>query len=148
MFVGNLPQEGQVESRKTVDRVGPAVGADRPPGTLHEFGRRVVARQLQGEVGLHAAADVEPAAGELGPTALGQLLANQIGGRAPCQRSILPAEEGQHEDRFALQDRVALQLGTPRSVVVLLVQQPLTGSPDCMPDRCGKALDGRTIGKR
>ena len=84
MFVGNLSQQCQIESRETVDGVGPTMGADGPAGTLHEFGRRVVARQLQGEVGLHAAADVDLAAGELGPPTLGQLLAHQVGGCASC----------------------------------------------------------------
>ncbi len=71
LFERNLPKDRQVESRVAVDGVGAAVGEDRAPRPLHVFRARVVARELEREIGLHAAADLDAAARVHRPAAAG-----------------------------------------------------------------------------
>ena len=128
LLVGNLPQQGQIEPRETVDRVGPAVGQNGLAGTAHVLGARVVAGQLQGEIRLDASADLDAAAGIHRPAALGKLLLDDVGGAAAGQLGIFVAEERHQQDRFALQDGVAFQFGAPRAVGVLLGQAATAAS--------------------
>ena len=78
LVVGNLAQQRQVEAREAVDRVGAAVRQDRRPGPLHRLAVGVVAGELEGEVGLHAAADIDRAAGIHRPAAVGKLLVEDV----------------------------------------------------------------------
>jgi len=81
------------------------VGQHRITGTLHRFARRIVSRQLQGEIGFDAGADFDFAAGIHRPAAIGKLLVEQIPSGLLSLRRLLLAEIGQEKNVFALEDR-------------------------------------------
>ena len=145
LFVGDLPEQGQIVAGVAVDGVGPAVGQDGGAGPLHVLGAGIVAGQLQGEIGLHAAADIDPTAGVHCPATIGELLLHQVGGTAAGQIGLLMPKKRQQQDRFALQDRVALEFGAPGAVGLLLGQQPLPRAVDGPADRRSERLDRGSI---
>ena len=147
LFVGDLPQQGQIVAGVAVDGVGPAVGQDGGAGPLHVLGAGVVAGEFQGEIGLHAAADIDPATGVHRPTAFGKLLLHQVGGATAGQIGLFMPEKRQQQDRFALQDRVALEFGAPGAVFLLLGQQPLPRAVDGPADRRSERLDRGAFGR-
>ena len=69
--------------------------------------------QLEGKIGLHAPVDIGLAARILGPPSLGELCFHQASGAPAGQIGVLVTEEGQQQDRFALQRGVALQFAAP-----------------------------------
>ena len=130
MIVRDLTEHCQEISGVAVDRIRTTVGKNRPSSPLHVLRAGLVARQLQGEVRLDAAADIGASSGIHGPAALGKLLLHKILGQPLGEVRILAPQEGQEQDRFTLENRIAFQFGDPVSVLPLLAEQPIAGSSD------------------
>src|SRR5262245_26195150 len=127
MLVGKLTQEGKIEPSEAVHGVGAARRADRLARQAHVVGLRVVAGELQREVGFDAAADFHLATGVHGPATGRKLLFDDVRGTFAGDPRLLLPEPGEEQDVFTLEDRVAFELGAPVAVGVLTRQQPVAG---------------------
>ena len=125
-----LTKDRQIDLGEGVARIETAHGENHLSGLLHVWRLRVVADELEHEVGLDRSTQVRAATGVDGPATVGQLALAQI---ARGLAHLLPAratEKVHGQDVFRLENGVAFELGAPMAVLVLLAQQPATSLGD------------------
>ena len=122
--VADLTEQRQVKPGEAVAGVGSSRLENRLPRT--DQGRIVgrVTHELEREVRLDRRADFRRPAGIDRPAALGKLAIQNVPGIAVADRLALTPQERQQQDRFRLENRVALELADPVPVGLLPVNQP------------------------
>ena len=125
--VRHLPEEGEVEAGEAVDGPRPPSRRNGSPRPRHRLGVGGLSEDLQGEVGLHARADVDGTTPVDRPASGGELLPEDPPHRAGNMRPFEPAIPGENEEILALQDRVPLERPAPVTVGSLPLQEPVGG---------------------
>ena len=138
--VRHLPEEGEVEASEAVDGPRPPSRRDRPPRPRHRFGVEGLPADLQGEVGLHARADVDGTAPVDRPAPGGKLLPEDPPHRAGHMWAFEPVVPGENQEILALQNRVSLERPAPVTVGSLPLPEPSGG-------RCTRPEDAG-VGRR
>ena len=123
---GELPEVGEPDAREDARTREPALTDDEITGASQRRLGPFHARQLQGEVCLNRGAKLGWAAGVVVPAAVGHLLGEEVAGDLDGGSFALAAQEGHQQDVLGLEDRIALELRDPVSLLGLLRQQPVS----------------------
>ena len=119
----NLPEQRECDAREHVAASRAAALQNRRTRAHHVGGLGAVAGELQGKVGLDAAAHVEVAAVVQRPAAMLGLTSAQISRELWLQRSVNLVQEVRHQDVLGGNGAVRLQLEQPIALRALQTDQ-------------------------
>ena len=121
--VRDLSQQGEIEFGETVAVFRAAQAADDRASAAHGRLGWPVAGQLEREIGFDGNADVGRPVGVAAPAPLGMLLGEQVTSGGSHVPIAFAAQKRFEQNKFRLQDRVALEFPDPVSVGVLPGQE-------------------------
>src|SRR5207253_10975126 len=117
--IWELAEKAEIELSEAVATGPAAQRADQLAGADHVVGVRIVACQLEGEIGFDGNAQVRWTFRVIVPAALRHLLGEQVPSDFGDLGIALPAQERQEQNVFGFENGVALQLADPMAVKCL-----------------------------
>ena len=132
---GKLSEERERDAGEDVAGSGAAALENRRPSARHVGRLRVIARELQREIHLDAAAHVEGPAVIERPASVSRLALPEVSGELRLERGVELSQEVHHHDVLGRNGAVRLELELPRSIRTLKPDQLIARRGDRILER-------------